>query len=924
MLRTSSGPGWVLLAAIATLLQCCPGCSESTSPGSGDPEPPGRVVPGRLSEEALPAADWGTLYAHTTLGSSPLAADGSFSARFDSTAVRAVLLIALEDGTPVLGARASMAAETIRVGPPETAELLAGLDPLLWGIPAALREAALAGLGDQLDPVAGQIGDRLGGEDEQYLVRGQDLTIQTALAQLLRGERSGFGDPTTREGSGVDSLRPYPAPGSGGEASPVIVNPQTCYYAYAIGDYYGDEWTTVAPVSPAEVSDPLQIPTPARTPLDFADGRYEVQLHGGRLGCGADLGDGAPGSADGMARDANLGRACGSLLRDVYLAIPELSWFDDPASFSSDSLADLAALCAAWQGADSLALYREVLGAVGDSHERLASDVPADLLTMLEALADAMAAATAGQSPGRFAGDLATAADSLCFYIEISGADVRLLDPPTTLAAPAELTAALGDSAVLLEWEDRANNEEGYVVQRTRYGGFSDLTTLPTDAESYADSSVVGGSTYRYRVRAYHQQMRSEASNEVEIEIPAPDDLTAPRYLWDLSAELVGSHRVELRWTTTGDDGNTGVASQYDLRYAHEPINDTTWLEATQVAGEPDPAAPGNVQTFRIDSLAFDTHYYFSMKVGDEVPNWSLLSNPAEVTTPAAPIELELLHVPAGSFTMGSDPGEGGGDEEPEHYPYLNGFWIDKYEVTNAMCAEALNWALAQGRIEIEPDEEYGNVRQPGGGEYYFRLDWDPAGGECRIMTEFGPFESEAGWDNHPVVNCTWYGAVAYCNWRSLREGLTPCYDLEDWSCNYAADGYRLPSEAEWEKAARGAEDERIYPWGTSGLSCALANRFGCVGHTAAVDDSFYIEGLSPYGGWHMAGNVTEWCNDWYDYDYYEESPPENPRGPDFAMHKVVRGGSWLTQQLPRVSYRKSYPPAHSWTSIGFRCVRRE
>ena len=149
-----------------------------------------------------------------------------------------------------------------------------------------------------------------------------------------------------------------------------------------------------------------------------------------------------------------------------------------------------------------------------------------------------------------------------------------------------------------------------------------------------------------------------------------------------------------------------------------------------------------------------------------------------------------------------------------------------------------------------------------------------------------------------PVAEVSWYGARAYCEWI---EG-------------------RLPTEAEWERAARGI-DGRIYPWGNRAPHPDLLNYEWRVGHSSDV--GAYPDGVSPSKTYDMAGNVWEWMADWYDPEYYSWSPSENPRGPQEGAHKTLRGGSWLNfSTLVHSTHRFKIKPGFTDRSIGFRCVR--
>jgi serine/threonine protein kinase len=220
-----------------------------------------------------------------------------------------------------------------------------------------------------------------------------------------------------------------------------------------------------------------------------------------------------------------------------------------------------------------------------------------------------------------------------------------------------------------------------------------------------------------------------------------------------------------------------------------------------------------------------------------------------------------LVYVPAGEFLMGSPEGEGWSEEQPQHTVTLDAYWIDQTEVTNAMykiCIAA------------------GSCTEPYTTTYY----------------------RKSQYDDYPVVYVEWAQAGAYCQWA----------------------GRQLPTEAQWEKAARGT-DGWIYPWGNAAASCDHANYAECKGNMIAVGN--YETGKSPYGAYDMAGNVWEWVTDWYDDTYYHsQSEWNNPSGSTSGTSRVVRGGSWISYpNLIRSANRGSNGPAEAFNDIGFRCV---
>jgi formylglycine-generating enzyme required for sulfatase activity len=293
--------------------------------------------------------------------------------------------------------------------------------------------------------------------------------------------------------------------------------------------------------------------------------------------------------------------------------------------------------------------------------------------------------------------------------------------------------------------------------------------------------------------------------------------------------------------------------------------------------------------------------------------------------------------IPAGSFLMGDGLGDGDADELPVHQVSLGSFFIQSTEVTNDQMAEVLNWAYSRGKLEVSAS----TVKNAAGDKQEL-LDLDDA--DCRIAWNSGTERfliNPTKGSGYPCLEVTWFGAAAYCNWRSEMEGLTPCYSFDDWSCNFQANGYRLPTEAEWERAARGGVASKRFPWGDT-ITHAMANY---ISNADYAYDTSPTRGYNPewndgtnlypapvgsfaanaYGLYDMAGNVWEWCNDRYASGYYANSPVTDPRGPDAGASRTLRGGAWIHDAKDaRCANRQNNVPTGSYDFLGFRTARRK
>jgi len=283
-----------------------------------------------------------------------------------------------------------------------------------------------------------------------------------------------------------------------------------------------------------------------------------------------------------------------------------------------------------------------------------------------------------------------------------------------------------------------------------------------------------------------------------------------------------------------------------------------------------------------------------------------------------------MVAVPAGVFIMGDGLAYCGEQEHP--VALTRSFYLGQHEVTNQEYLEAVQWAYDHGYVTATA----ASVRDNLDGSIEELLDLDS--GYSEIAFSGGVFSlRDAGHGvnpEHPVKEVTWYGAVRYCDWLSLQAGLPRAYQhTGNWACNggdpYGAQGYRLPTDAEWEYAAQW-DDERIYPWGNEGPDCSRANFHPstgyCVGWTSPVGS--YPNAPAALGLSDMAGNVWEWCNDWHVCNL-GTVPVTDPTGPGSGTYRVLRGGSWHDNvNYLRCANRYGYYPYYSNILIGFRAAR--
>ena len=280
-----------------------------------------------------------------------------------------------------------------------------------------------------------------------------------------------------------------------------------------------------------------------------------------------------------------------------------------------------------------------------------------------------------------------------------------------------------------------------------------------------------------------------------------------------------------------------------------------------------------------------------TLKGGQEVP-WdvqletqAIPQQGAHTSTILGKDGTEMVLIPAGEFQMGSNDSQAYDDEKPVHTVYVDAFYMDKYEVTNAQF---------KAFVDANPQWQKDKIDE--------RFAWDG------YLSHWDGNNYPSGKSNHPVAHVSWYAAMAYAHWVDKR----------------------LPTEAEWEKAARGGLVKKKYPRGNA-IDSSQANYNRDVGNTTQVG----IYAPNGYGLYDMAGNVWEWCLDAYEADFYARSPRRNPLAGEMTRRevsvnyknvenpRVLRGGSWGgTAQDLRVAYRYDFAPPLAYAFLGFRCAR--
>lgn len=345
-------------------------------------------------------------------------------------------------------------------------------------------------------------------------------------------------------------------------------------------------------------------------------------------------------------------------------------------------------------------------------------------------------------------------------------------------------------------------------------------------------------------------------------------------------AQVAGSFLVDIRYTVTDAD--------------NDPL--IVYLHVSRDSGK----------TYTVPARTLTGEYGFDLEPGiNKQIMWDAGEDfPEEFGTKfrvkltASDLNLsKIVAISSGTFSMGDSTGPD--EQQPRHDVFLTEYGIAPFAVTNGEYKIFCDMT----RRSYPPE---GNTNEPPQG--YFLNN-----------------------PSSPVVGISWFDAVRYCNWLSKEKKFTACYDTTSWTFDPAKNGYHLPTEAQWERAARGNLAKKLYPWGDDppGNRCNYRDYDGNL--TSIMPNFLNERGTLPVGQftqnglglYDMAGNVWEWCNDWYRDNYYSQSPAQNPLGPTSGDGRVVRGGAWNKSAFYiRCATREGRTPATKNYETGFRIAR--
>jgi len=440
--------------------------------------------------------------------------------------------------------------------------------------------------------------------------------------------------------------------------------------------------------------------------------------------------------------------------------------------------------------------------------------------------------------------------------------DISYWTPKNLIITPQSPTS------IKLSWEKVNGNYQGFKISRKVGSGAwqNDIATVGANTNQWTDSNANIGNTYTYRVKAY-----AGANNSNYVEKTQAFPLSTPT---NLSITPQSATSLKLTWTDT---------NQFEQGFKiSRKVDNGAWQENIATVG-------ANVTNWVDSSINNNAQYQYRIRAYYQ-SHYSAYSSICEHAS-------SFVLVQGGTFQMGGNVYSG---EQPVHSVTLSSFLIGKYELTQSEWQTVMTGN--NNGISATPSSFSGNP-------------------------------------NRPVERVSWYAAIVFCNRKSIQEGLTPCYakggntNPGNWgtmptsstdtqwdaiTCNWSANGYRLPTEAEWEFAARGGNQSNAYTYSGSNT---VGNVAWYSSNSGSRTHDVGTKAANELGIYDMSGNVWEWCWDWY--GSYSSSPSSNPRGPNSGSSRVLRGGScYYYDVICRVAYRNNGSPGGSSYDLGLRLVR--